>query len=426
MTISELANSLSSGAMDGLFSQIYHKNDREKLRQRARYLNAAENFSKHFPQCNDIHILSAPARVEIGGNHTDHQHGKILASAVTSDILAIFAVNSENIIRIYSEGYGIMEINLSDLSDIAIEKGTWTALVSGIISGFSKKQRTITGFDAYITSDIPVGCGLASSAAFEVLLGKIISYCSRFNSDTVEIAKIGQYAESEFNEKNCGLMDQLLCLTGGIAAIDMKNPENPLIEKVNFDFSDSGYTLCIVDTGSSHENYSNEYDNIVSDMKSVSEILNVKHLRDADDEYFYSNIAEIRRKCSDSAVLRAMHFFAENHRAEEERICLESGCFDEFLKLVNESGDSSAMLLRNVFSVKNPEIQPVMVAVAVSRLFLKGSGAVRVHGGGFGGTILAIVPDYMVNGYINALDTVFGEGSTHIMSIRNSGAKLLY
>lgn len=375
---------------------------------------------------NDIHILSAPARVEIGGNHTDHQHGKILAAAVTSDILAIFAVNSEKIIRIYSEGYGMTEINLSDLSDIAPEKGTWTAIVRGIISEFSKKQCAIIGFDAYITSDIPVGCGLSSSASFEVLLGKIISYCAGFNSDSVEIAKIGQYAEREYYGKNCGLMDQLTCSTGGIVAIDLKNPENPLIEKVNFDFSECGYTICIVHTNSSHESSSDEYEEIVNDMKSVSETLDVEYLRDADEGYFYDNIAEIRCKCSDSAVLRAMHFFSENHRAEEERICLESGCFDEFLKLVNESGDSSAMLLRNIFSSKNPEIQPVMVAVAVSRRFLRGSGVVRVHGGGFGGTILTIVPDYMVNGCINVMDSIFGEGSTHIMSIRDSGVKLLY
>lgn len=420
MTISEMTNMIGNGMMDKLFLQIYRKNDREKLRQRVRYLSAAENFSKKFPLNNEINVFSAPAQVEIDENYTEKHYGKVLSAAVTSDLLAICAINMENIIRLYFEENGLTEI---DLSDITAGTGTFSALAGGIISEFEKKQHKICGFDAYITSDIPNRYGFSILTSFEVLLAKIISHYNQVDLDIFEIAKICQCAERKYYSKNYGLINQLTCLTGGITAFNLKETEYPLIEKINIDFSDCGYSLCFINAGSNSENYSDEHEKSAGDIKSVSDALGVEYLSEADDEYFYSNIAEIRRKCGDSAVLSTMCFLEGNHRIEEEKICLESGCFNEFLKLVNESGDSSAMRISSINSEKFPEVYPAMVALAVCKRFLRGGGAVRIHSCG---KILAIVPDYMVNGFTDILEGVFGEGSTHIMSIRNSGAKLLY
>lgn len=426
MTIYELSNKISNGGMDELFSRIYRNNDMEKLRQRARYLSGAENFSRLYPKREDIHIFSVPARTEICGNHTDHQCGCVLAAAVTLDILGFVANHDEAVVRIKSEGFEPVEIDINDLSDIAEKYSKFGALTAGIISEFAKREIICGGFDAYITSDIPVGSGLSSSSAYEILICNIINNSGNGNLSVIDIAKIGQYAENEFLGKKCGLMDQLTCATGGIIRIDLRNQNEPDIHKIDFDFLQSGYSLCIVDTKGSHDNLSDDYDEIVSDMKSVAKSIGVDYLGEADEEQFYENLPEIRRICSDRAIVRATHFFAENQRAVWAAEALEGGRLAEFFGFINESGNSSAMLLQNMHSPKNREKQELMVGIAVSRKYLNGSGAVRVHGGGFAGTIQAFVPNYMVNGYIRKLDGVFGEGSTMVMGIRKENGSIIF
>ncbi len=425
MTIYELSNKITNGGLDELFSRIYRNNDMEKLRQRARYLSGAENFSRLYPQREDIHVFSVPARTEICGNHTDHQCGSVLAAAVTLDILGFVAYHDEAVVRIMSEGFEPMEIDITDLSDIAEKYSGYSALTAGIISEFAKRGIICGGFDAYITSDIPVGSGLSSSAAYEMLICSILNKSGNGNLSAIDMAKIGQYAENEFLGKKCGLMDQLTCAIGGMIRIDLRNQNEPDIHKIDFDFSQSGYSLCIVDTKGSHSNLSDDYDEIVNDMKSVAKAMGVDYLGEADEEQFYENLPKIRGICSDRAIVRAVHFFAENQRAVSAAESLERGSFTEFFGFINESGNSSAMLLQNMFSMKNREKQEIMVGITVSRRYLNGSGAVRVHGGGFAGTIQAFVPNYMVNGYIKELDRIFGEGSTMVMGIRKGNSSII-
>ncbi len=426
MTIYEIINKISNGGMDGHFSQIYGEFDSELLRQRARYLNCAENFSRLYPLREDIRIFSVPARVEIGGNHTDHQHGNVIAATVTLDILGFVAYHDEGVVRIFSEGLESVEINLSDLSDIAVKYSGYGALTAGVISEFAESGIICGGCDAYITSDIPVGIGLSSSAAFEILIGSIINNLADKKMTEIEIAKIGQIAERKYMDKKCGLMDQLICATGGIAAFDFKNPQEPVIHRIDFDFSLSGYSVCIVDVGESHVKSSGDYDEIVTDMQSVANAMGVEYLGEADEDEFFENIAKIRKKCCDRAINRAIHFFDENKRVLLEIEAFESGRIHEFLELVNSSGDSSAMLLQNMFPPEKREKQGITLALSISRKYLNGSGAVRIHGGGFGGSVIAFVPDYMVNGYIKTLDNIFGQGSTKAMKFRIGAVGELY
>lgn len=416
MTIYELLNKISNGGMDELFSRIYRNNDMEKLRQRARYLSGAENFSRFYPQRENIHVFSVPARTEICGNHTDHQCGCVLSAAVTLDILGIVAYHDEAVIRIKSEGYEAVEIDISDLSDIAVNNSEIAAVVRSTIRNFIEKGRELRGFDAYIISDIPAGSGLSSSAAYEVLISAIVNIIGDNKLSAEEIAKIGQ--------RSCGLLDRLTCAVGGMLAIDLKNPDEPTIHKIDFDFSQPGYSLCIVNTKESHSNLRDDYNEIIEDMKSVAKAMGVEYLSDADEDEFYDDLPKIREKCTDRAILRAAHFFAENQRAVLEREALEYGRLTEFFRLVNESGNSSAMLLQNMHSPKNRENQALMVAIAVSKRYLRGAGAVRIQVG-FAGTIQAFVPNYMVNGYIRELDRIFGEGSTMVMGIRKESSSII-
>ncbi len=426
MTIYEILNKISNSCMDGLFSQIYGESESEILRQRARYLNCAENFSRLYPLREDIRIFSVPARAEICGNHTDHQHGNVVAAAVTLDLLGFVAYHDDKIVRIFSEGFGSAEIDLIDLSDIAGKYSGFEALAAGVISEFAERGIICGGFDAYITSDIPVGGGLSSSAAFEILIGNIINNSSDIKLAEIEIAKIGQIAEHKWLGKKCGLMDQLICAVSGMAEFSLENPQEPVVRKIDFDFSQSGYSVCIVDVRENHSNFSSEYDEIVNDMKSVANAMGVEYLGEADEDDFFENIAEIRKKCCDRAVNRAIHFYEENKRVLLEVEAAEGGRIHEFLELVNSSGDSSAVLLQNMYSPENREIQGLTLALSISRRYLNGSGAVRVHGGGFGGSVIAFVPNYMINGYVKTLDNIFGQGSTKVMRFRKGAVGELY
>ena len=422
MTIQELAHAISDGRLDERFRQLYGKTDRALLRQRARYLSAAEHFSRLYPECDNISIFSAPGRTEVGGNHTDHQHGCVLAAAVDLDVIALVHFHNEGVIRIKSEGHKPNEVDLSDLSPVPEEKGTSNAIIRGVAAKFAEMGVEIGGFNAYTTSDVLSGSGLSSSAAFENLIGTIIDrHYNNGAAGAIEIAKIGQFAENVYFGKASGLMDQMVSSVGGFVAIDFREPADPEISPVDFDFSGAGYSLCITDTKGSHSDLTDDYIAVPAEMKSVAKALGAEFLRDVDSDDFYRKIPELREVCSDRALLRAAHFFDENERVTLETEAISNGDLEEFFRLVNESGNSSAQLLQNLYSIKSPEKQQIPLAIMLSRRVLQGSGAVRVHGGGFAGTIQAFVPTYLAGHYASELDRVFGEGSCHVLSIRPEG-----
>ena len=422
MTIQELCGALSSGRLDERFRELYGNGEREYLRQRARYLSAAEHFSKLYPECDDVRVFSAPGRTEIGGNHTDHQHGCVLAAAVNLDVIALVNFTEDGFIRITSEEHGTNEVDLSDLSVCEAERGTSNALIRGIAAKFAEMGVEIGGFSAYTTSDVLIGSGLSSSAAFENLIGTIIDVCyNESKTGAVEIAKIGQFAETEYFGKASGLMDQTVSSVGGFVTLDFVDPEVPVITPVRFDFSGAGHSLCITDTKGSHADLIGEYASIPSEMKSVSACFGVDYLREVDVDDFYARLPELRNKCSDRAILRAAHFFDESERAMLEAEALKNGDLDEFFRLVNESGTSSAELLQNLCPAGAIEKQEIPLAIMLSKHKLNGCGAVRVHGGGFAGTIQAFVPTYLADDYASEMDRVFGTGACRILAIRSIG-----
>lgn len=422
MNISELVNAVSYGGLDEQFRILYGNSERTLLKQKARYLSAAENFSKLYPESSEIHVFSASGRTEIGGNHTDHQHGCVLAAAVSPDIIAIVSFNNDGVIRISSEGYSDFEIDVEAVDAVPDEKGTSAALVRGICAKFAETGLKTGGFDAYISSDIPTGSGLSSSAAFEVLIGTIIdTYYNKSWAGAVEIAKAGKYAENVYFGKASGLMDQMVSSVGGFVFIDFKDAENPEIRSVDFDFSSAGYSLCITDTKGSHADLSDEYSEISAEMKRVADALGGELLTDVSEDEFYQKLPELRKVCSDRALLRAAHFFAENQRVTDEAEALENGDTEEFFELVRASGDSSYKLLQNLYSNTKPQSQELPLAIMLSERFLNCSGAVRVHGGGFAGTVQAFVPNYLADDYAAEMNRIFGENSCQILCVRSVG-----
>ncbi|HRR77964.1 MAG TPA: galactokinase family protein [Ruminococcus sp.] len=422
MEFSIFINGLSSGAFDHQFVKLYGNSEKTILRQRARFMSAAEKFSSLFPESSEISVFSAPGRTEIGGNHTDHQHGCVVAAAVSADIIALVSYNDEGVIRIVSDGYEPINISLDKLSPENEETGTSAALIRGIASAFSENGTEIGGFNSYITSDIPDGSGLSSSAAFEILIGNIIDkHYNRLPVGAEKLAFIGNYAENSYFGKKSGIMDQLVCSLGGFVFLDLEKPDSLIISQIDLNFRSAGYALCITNTQSSHSSLSSEYSAIVSEMCHVAEMLGCSVLREADENDFYERLPELRDKCSDRELLRAAHFFSENKRASLQAEALNNGDTEGFFELVNESGQSSAMLLQNIFAAGSPEYQPISLALMMSKKYLSGSGAVRVHGGGFGGTIQAFVPNYMVPGYIKEMERLFGTDCCSVLNIRSVG-----
>lgn len=422
MNFYDLINGISNGAFDEQLRRLYGNSEKAVLRARARYLSAAESFSRLEPECGEIHVYSASGRTEIGGNHTDYQHGCVLAAAVSLDMIAIVTFHDEGVIRVTSEGYPKFEVELSNLEPVEAEKGTSAALIRGIAAKFAEMGVEIGGFDAYMTSDVLSGSGLSSSAAFEVLIATIIN--EQYNgsqTEAAELAKISQYAENVYFGKASGLMDQTVCAAGGFVAIDFAEPDLPQITNVDFDFERAGYSVCITDTKGSHADLSDEYSAVASEMKHVAKALGCEFLREADEEEFYEKLPELRESCTDRELLRAAHFFAENRRAAEEAQALADGDTERFFELVNESGTSSAELLQNLYSSKTPQSQQIPLAIMLSKRFLGESGAVRVHGGGFAGTIQAFVPSYLAADYAAEMERVFGTGSCYVLTIRPVG-----
>ncbi|MBR2041587.1 MAG: galactokinase [Oscillospiraceae bacterium] len=378
-------------------------------------------FNKVFGSSPERYF-SAPGRTEIGGNHTDHQRGRVLAAAVNLDTVAAVRVNGTDLIRVCSKGYPMCEIDVKNLVPNDNEINTTPALVRGVAARFVQLGCEIKGFDAYCESTVLPGSGLSSSAAYEVLIGTIINHMF-FDAKVsqAEVAQIGQYAENVFFGKPCGLMDQTASAVGNLVTIDFFDKENPVIKPVDFDFSSCGHALCIIDTRASHADLTDEYAAIPGEIKKVAEYFGKEVLTEIDEKDFFAEIPKLREKCGDRAVMRAVHFYQENARVPKQVEALEKGDFEEFLKLVKESGYSSYMYLQNVIPAGYKEHQDVAIALAVCEHLLDGKGAYRVHGGGFAGTVQAFVPFEILEKFREGIDGVLGEGACHVLDIRPQG-----
>lgn len=366
--------------------------------------------------------FSAPGRTEISGNHTDHQHGCVLAAAVNLETVAKVTLNGTDRICVRSEGYAAVVIDLKDLTVHEEEKNTTAALVRGVAAAFSKRGAKLQGFDAEVRSTVLPGSGLSSSAAFEVLIGTI---CNELFYDrklsAVEIAQIGQYAENVYFGKPCGLMDQTASSVGGMVFIDFQNPAKPVVEKLDFDFEKAGHALCIIDSGADHADLTDEYAAIPGELKEVCRFFGKEVLREIPEADFFAALPELRHRVPDRAILRAIHFYQENKRVQLQAQALRDGDFETFLRLVSESGRSSWMYLQNITPAGATEHQNVAVALALCDTLLGGRGAYRVHGGGFAGTVQAFVPMDMLDAFKSGIERVLGEGKCHVLSIRAQG-----
>lgn len=404
-----------------MLSALYSVDIAEAKRYAERLEAVINGFKAEFSD-KDVRLFSAPGRTEVGGNHTDHQHGHVLAAAVNLDIVAAAAENKENVIRIKSEGYDMSVVKLDALEPDESEFNTTTSLIRGIAAEFKRLGYEVRGFDAYMTSSVLKGSGLSSSAALEVIVGTMINclFCGGSES-AVKIAQIGQVAENVYFGKPSGLMDQMASSVGGFVSIDFEDTEKPAVEKVDFDLGEYGYSLCVVDTGGNHADLTPDYAAITKEMGNVSAYFGKKHLRELKKEDIIGNAAVLRERFGDRAVLRSLHFFDDDRRAVLEAEALKKGDIEGFLSLVNESGLSSFMRLQNGFSCGAPAEQGLSLAMAVASDLLKGRGACRIHGGGFAGTIQAFVPNDALLEFKNGIEAVFGEGKCYMLSIRPVG-----
>ncbi len=418
MNIAEIKSKIQNGGFDDDFLMLYG----ETKKAQERYFEACCEFEKIYPNSSDIRVFSAPGRTEVGGNHTDHQHGCVLAGGVDMDVIAIVSLSGDDTVRIKSKGYDMDVINLSELEKCDKEIGRAIALIRGVLYKFSEMGAKLKGFNAYTTSNVLKGSGLSSSAAFEVLVGNILNGMFFDNkASAIEIAKIGQFAERDYFGKPCGLLDQMASSLGGFTYADFNNPADPVTEKIELDIKKFGYTLCVVDTGGNHANLTQDYADITIECKEISNALGVQFLRDANIEEFYGNIAELRQNFGDRAVLRAIHFFTEQERVFKQRDALKEGRFEDFLKLVNASGQSSYDYLQNLYSTSAVKEQGLSLAIALTKLFLGDKGACRVHGGGFAGTIQCYIPTDLLDNYKQYIEASFGEDSCSVLSIRPVG-----
>ena len=368
------------------------------------------------------YVFSAPGRTEIAGNHTDHQHGCVLAAAVNLETVADVCLNGSNMIRVQSKGYPAFEVSLDDLSVREEEKNTTAALIRGVASCFAEKGAKLEGFDAVVCSTVLPGSGLSSSAAFEVLFGTILNELF-FNQklSAIEIAQIGQYAENVYFGKPCGLMDQMASSVGSLVFIDFEDPAQPKVEKISFDLSEAGFALCIIDSGADHADLTDEYAAIPAEMKQVCSFFGKEVLRQIPEDEFFAALPKLRGTVSDRAILRAMHIYEENQRVMDQIHALKKQNVDLFLELIKESGRSSWMYLQNITPTGAVMHQEVAVALALCKKLLGNKGAYRVHGGGFAGTVQAFVPVDLLPKFKAEIENVLGEGKCHVLSIRSEG-----
>ena len=368
------------------------------------------------------YVFSAPGRTEICGNHTDHQHGCVLAAAVDLETVATVQVNESNLIEIQSEGYPLVTVDLNDLTVREEEKNSTAALIRGVASAFVQRGAKLSGFRAEVRSTVLPGSGLSSSAAFEVLIGTILNELFFEKKLTaIEIAQIGQYAENVYFGKPCGLMDQMASSVGGMVYIDFEDPENPKVQKIDVDLATFGYGLCIIDTGADHADLTDEYAAIPGELAELCQCFGKKYLREIPKAEFVQKISEIRGKVSDRAILRAFHIYRENDRVRQLVEALRWDDIEAFLDLIKESGRSSWMYLQNITPTGAVQHQEVAVALALCETYLKGQGAFRVHGGGFAGTVQAFVPLDMLDSFKASIEEVLGENSCHVLNIRQQG-----
>ena len=411
---------LQSGQMDDKLLDIYIDEDQLDY-QRMRYISAVKKYEDLFG-VSEISIYSAPGRSEIGGNHTDHQKGKVLVAAVNVDAIAIVHKTDSNLVQVVSDGYEKIDISLDELEAKKEEEGTTGALIKGVLFGVRERGYKIGGFQVYITSDVLIGAGLSSSAAFETVIGTILSgMYNDMQISPVEIAQIGQFAENTYFGKPCGLMDQMASSVGNLVYIDFGEDKNPLLKKVECDFDTFGYSICITDTKSSHADCTPEYAAVPREMKAAAGVFGKEVLREVSKEELLKDISKVRQMAGDRAALRALHFVTENERVEKETKALTEGKFTEFLNNVKASGDSSFKYLQNVYMNTDIEHQNVSVALALSEIFLGKSGVCRVHGGGFAGTIQAFVKNEAVEEYQKFMNAAFGEGACNVLKIRKHG-----
>lgn len=421
--INALIEKIANGK-NPLFKELYGVNEGVLKEQAGRYADLMNEFQKTYG-ADDVALFSSPGRTEIGGNHTDHNYGRVLAGAVNLDMIAVAAKNGTNTIRIKSAGYPEFQVDLSTLAIDESQFYTSSSLVKGICARMKQLGYEIGGFDACIDGRVPKGSGLSSSASFEVLIGAIINHL--FNAgkmSAVENGIIGQWSENNYFGKPCGLMDQTACSVGGLITIDFEDPSKPIVKEVDFDFVSTGFALVITDVGGGHDDAASqaEYASLPTEMKAVAAVLGAKVLRQVTLEQIVEKIPEIRKVTGDRAILRAYHFQGDNQRVVDQVAALENNDFQSFLKMVVESGYSSYMYNQNIFDVVHKDDQVVSLALALSEMILKGKGAWRVHGGGFGGTIQAFVPQELLDKYVETLEHVYGKGSCHKLFIRAKGS----
>jgi galactokinase len=421
--IQKVLDALKTGKADALITRLYGNKSGVLQNQVERFAKAIGEFQKLFPEQKDIQLFSSPGRTEVGGNHTDHNAGRVLAAAVDLDILAVVAPNNLHTIRVKSEGYSTDTIALDQLAPISSEKLTSAALARGVCARFAELGYAIGGFDGYAISTVPKGAGLSSSAAYEVLIAVIENELYNQGAlNPVLMAQISQFSENNFFGKPCGLMDQTTCAVGGFVTIDFKDFANPLVRKVEYDFAASGFSMVIVDTGGNHADLNDDYTALEHEMKEVARAFGGQVLREFTVDKVLQNLAYLRTRINDRAVLRALHFYSDDQRVVDQVAALETNNFQDFLRLIIDSGNSSWMLCQNCYSHKNIEEQGITVALAATENLLKGKGAWRVHGGGFAGTIQVFVPNELLAAYVQAMNAIFGSAACTELMIRPAGA----
>ena len=424
MNTNELKRKLKNNEFDKTLCYIYACGQEKAEHYSKRIEQVIEGFEETFKYTPDqMRIFSAPGRTEIGGNHTDHQHGCVLAASLNLDVVGAVCLNGKNEVRIKSQGYPMDIISLDDTEPKESEKDKASALIRGVIRKISDMGYEIKGFDAYTVSSVLKGSGMSSSAAFEVLVGTIINalFCNG-EIDAVQIAKIAQYAENVYFGKPCGLMDQTASSVGAVVAIDFADKDKPDVKKVDFDFTKSGYALCIIDSGADHADLTDEYADITVEMRMVANYFGKEYLREVDKKEFFEKLKDMRSAIkNDRAILRAIHFLNDNLRAQEEAQALIKNDFDRFLDIIKSSGYSSFMYLQNIYSSANPTHQAMSLTLALCDELLGEKGAYRVHGGGFAGTVQAFVPNEMLDEFKLKIESVLGEGMCHVLSIRPVG-----
>lgn len=419
--ITNLREKIAAGSCDELIKKIY-VDENMVAYNRKRYIDAIDRFMKLYPDETMVEIYSAPGRSEVCGNHTDHQNGMVLATSINLDAIAVVAKTNDNTLHIVSGKYPMETIGLDNLTMLESEKDTTKALIKGVAAKTKENGHVIGGFKAYITSDVLVGAGMSSSAAFESLIGTIFSgLYNDMKINSIEIAQIGQFAENVYFGKPCGLMDQMACSVGGMVYIDFADKKSPVVKKVECDFEKAGLSLCIVDTCGSHADLTPDYAAIPEEMNSVARVFGKEHLREVSEEEFYANIAKVREKTSGRAVLRAIHFYTEEKRVLEAVDALGAENYDAFLDVIKRSGNSSAKYLQNIYSPKHINEQNVTVALGVTESTIGDNGVCRVHGGGFAGTIQVFIKDEAVASYKKTIEAVFGKDTCHVLKVRPYG-----